>query len=199
MIYKDNLTLIEELKMGKDEAYIFLVNHYHRRLYAYALTLIDEHSLAQDIVQNVFLRTWQFREKLNGDYSLQSFLYKSVYHEFVNTYKRNKMISSLEQEYLRYLRDFVDDTDESELERLIAIVTKEIKKLPPRCKTIFEMSKREGLTNMEISEYLGISIKTVEGQITKAYGILRAELGDKFKVILFMIAGYNLSFDNEVN
>jgi RNA polymerase sigma-70 factor (ECF subfamily) len=49
------------------------------------------------------------------------------------------------------------------------------------------MSRKEGLTNLEISEYLNISVKTVEAQITKAFAILRKELDEKCKTILFML------------
>jgi len=81
----------------------------------------------------------------------------------------------------------VEEEDEKSLERLIKLVKKEIQNLPPKCKQIFLLSKYEGLTNIEIAEYLNISTKSVEGHITKAFSILRKTLGDKVNALLFLL------------
>lgn len=166
---------------------MFLLDNYHRRLHAYAMTLVNDYAAAEDIVQNVFLRTWQFRKKLNPKYTIQSFLYKSVYNEFVNSYKKDKAIAFLHSKYYESVSEVVEEIDDSYFKKLIALMTHEIEKLPPKCYKVFTMSKREGLTNSEISEHLGISVKTVENQITKAFTILRKKLGDKYETILFLI------------
>lgn len=168
---------------------MFLLDTYHRRLYAYAITLVDDRALAQDIVQNVFLKTWKFRKKLNKKFSIQSFLYKSVYNEFVNTHKQDQAMRSLQLKYYESLSQIVESTDESMINRFIDIVTKEIEKLPPKCRQVFILSKKEGLTNLEISEHLNVSIKTVEAQITKAIKILRKELDDQYELLLILIFG----------
>ncbi|NMH86756.1 RNA polymerase sigma factor [Flavivirga algicola] len=193
MDLKENKTLINALRKGEEKAYMFLLDTYHRRLHAYALTLVDDHSLAQDIVQNVFLRTWQHREKLNHKFTIQSFLYKSVYNEFVNTYKKDKAMMLLQMKYYESLHQEVEKTDEKTLEEIIQLVTKEVEKLPPKCKQIFSLSKKEGLTNIEISEYLNVSIKTVEAHITKAFTILKNKLDDKIKISLFLLFGFPVS------
>ena len=190
MDFKENEFLIEALKKGKDEAYIYLINNYSRRLFAYALTLIDDHALAQDIMQNVFLNVWRHRKKLNTKYTIQSFLYKSIYNEFINQHKRNQAISILEKKYIDSLKKVVENTDEVNIDRIIKLVNKEIDKLPPRCRQIFTLSKKEGLSNIEISEYLGISINTVEVQITKAFKVLREKLDDKVRPLLFLLFGF---------
>lgn len=80
----------------------------------------------------------------------------------------------------------IDEDDES-FQSAVAAVQKEINKLPEKCKAIFILSKKEGLTNAEIAEHLNISIKTVEAQITKAFTILRAIFKDKLAHILFTL------------
>lgn len=176
MNFKDNKVLIENLKLGIESAYVFLLDHYHRQLYAYALTLVHDQAMAQDIVQNVFYKTWKSRKKLNAQFSIRGFLYKCVYNEFINTYQRNKKIMVLNQEYVQSVQEVVNNYEDNEVENLIKILNREIKNLPPKCQSIFVLSKKEGLTNYEIAEYLNISIKTVEAQITKAFGILRKKL-----------------------
>ena len=56
-----------------------------------------------------------------------------------------------------------------------------IDKLPEACRRIFLLSKRDGLGNQEIADELGISIKTVKNQLTKAYARLREDLSDGHK------------------
>ena len=185
--FSDNNYLVSALKNGDEEAYLFLVNNFSKRLFAYALTLVNDHSFAQDILQNVYLKTWKHKKKLNPKFSIQSFLYKSVYNEFVNQYKHNEAMSKLETKYFQSLEKVVNKAESLDVSRAIQVVNEEINKLPPKCRQVFTLSKKEGLSNIEISEHLEISLKTVEGQITKAFKILREKLGDKIKPILFLL------------
>jgi RNA polymerase sigma-70 factor (ECF subfamily) len=187
--FHDNTILISALKNGDEKAYMFLLDKYHGKLHAYAISLINDFSMAQDIVQTAFVKTWQFRKKLDSSFSIQGFLYKLVYNEFVNTYQKNQSMLLLHRKYMESLNEVVENTDIEELEKLVILVTNEISNLPAKCQQIFNLSKSEGLTNMEIAEYLHISVKTVENQITKAYSILRKKLKDKFEMVLFLMFG----------
>jgi RNA polymerase sigma-70 factor (ECF subfamily) len=60
----------------------------------------------------------------------------------------------------------VENSDEN-LDQLLQLVDKEIRDLPPKCREIFLLNKKEGLTHIEISEHLNISIKTIEGHMTE--------------------------------
>src|SRR5690606_19403133 len=140
-----------------------------------------------DIVQNVFLKTWKNRKKLNPEFSIQSFLYKSVYNEFINDYQKNRAMMLLQQKYLESMQQIMENTDENSIELMIEIVNKEIQNLPAKCQKVFILSKKEGLTNIEISEYLNISVKTVEAQITKAFSVLREKLEGRNRMLLFIL------------
>ncbi|WP_150452052.1 RNA polymerase sigma factor [Arenibacter lacus] len=185
----DNEDLTEQLIHGNEKAYMTLLDTYQRRLYAYALTLSGDADTAQDIVQNVFLNTWRSRKTLNPDLSLQSFLYKSVYNAFVNHYQQHKANMILQNKYVEALTEVVEETNENDLARMIKIMNAEIDKLPPKCREIFILSKKEGLTNKEIAQHLNISIKAVEAQITKAFGVLRSKLGERYKMLLYAFIG----------
>ncbi|WP_282180450.1 RNA polymerase sigma factor [Maribacter stanieri] len=184
---EENRRLIEKLISGEEKAYILLLEKYHRQLNAYAITLTHDQSSAQDIVQNVFLKTWKSRKKLNPEFSIRNFLYKCVYNEFLNTYQKNKAVVLLNKKYIEYSHEVAVEMDDNMMSRMMEIVNREIKKLPPKCQKVFILSKKEGLTNSEIAEYLDVSIKTVEAQITKAFRILKNELGDKYETILMII------------
>lgn len=85
------------------------------------------------------------------------------------------------------MNEVVQENSSEDWDRIVNVVNKEIKNLPPKCKEVFILSKQEGLTNIEIAEHLGVSIKTVEAQITKAFSVLRFNLKEKVKLILFLI------------
>lgn len=189
MNYSSNRDLINSLKKGEEKAYMHLLEKFHRRLYAYAMTLVNDHAMAEDIVQNVFLKTWQYRKKLSGEFSIQSFLYRSIYNEFINTYKKDKSVMLLQMKYYESLAEVVESTDDKIIQKMVDLVSQEIEKLPPKCRHIFSLSKKEGLSNIEIAEYLKITPKAVEKQITKAFNILRGKLKDRYETILFLVFG----------
>ena len=185
----DNSELVDGLKKGSENAYASLVEHYNHGLCVYANSLMNDSAIAQDIVQNVFIKTWEKRERLQKDLSLKSYLYKSVYNEFVDQYRKTQAVTALERKYIMGLEAIIDDKDEEAFEKLIILVKKSIQELPPRCKEIFILSKKEGLSNFEIAEHLNLSNKTIENQITKAFKILRERLGNKYETLFFLAFG----------
>jgi RNA polymerase sigma-70 factor (ECF subfamily) len=189
MKYSSNRDLINSLKKGEEKAYMYLLDKFHRRLHAYAMTLVNDNARAEDIVQNVFLKTWQYRKKLNEEFLIQSFLYRSIYNEFINAYNKDKSVMLLQMKYYESLAEVAEGTDDKIIQKMIDLVSQEIEKLPPKCRQIFSLSKKEGLSNIEIAEYLNITPKAVEKQITKAFNVLRNRLKDKYETILFLVFG----------
>ncbi|MDO6518096.1 RNA polymerase sigma factor [Zobellia uliginosa] len=187
--FSNQSLLIQGLKQGDEEAYTYLVENYHNRLCAYANSLIRDDLLAEDIVQNVFVQIWEKRDKLKTELSLKSYLYKLVHNKFIDEYRKGKAVMALEKTYATALALAVDEKDEIQEQKILNILFCTIQELPPKCKQIFLMSKKEGLTNIEISECLNLSIKTVESQITKAFRILKNKMGEKYETILMLIFG----------
>jgi RNA polymerase sigma-70 factor (family 1) len=194
--FTDDISLIKSLKDGDSSAYTFLLNNYHHKLCVYAFSLTNNHDLSEDIVQNVFMRIWKQRVKLKDEFSLKSYLYKSVYNEFIDQYRKQKSVLALEKKYIDALSTIVEEEDERSLEKLINYVKQEIENLPPKCKQTFLLSKKDGLTNIEIAEYLNVSVKSVEAHITKAFSIIRKKVGDKMNGVLFLLFGINNRLNN---
>lgn len=178
--------LIKRLQNGESKAYDYVMDSYYEKLCNYAHSLIQDHDNAEDIVQTVMISLWQNRKKLKQNLSLKSFLYKSVYNRFIDEYRKNKPVLYLEKQHLEIMYT-IAEKEHDNLEQTIKIVYQEIQNLPNKCRKVFLLSKQEGLTHIEISEYLGLSVKTVEGHISRAFKILNNRLGDKVNTLLFLL------------
>lgn len=177
----NNQLITSQLKKGDEQAYTYLVDNFHHKLCVYANSLLNDSSLAEDIVQNVFIKIWERRQDLKENLSIQSFLYKSVHNEFIDHYRKRKYIIALEEKHINSLDKITHENNNNSIEETHEMVKREVQQLPFKYKHTFILSKKEGLTNIEISEYLGISIKTVEGRITKAFSIIRNKINSKKK------------------
>jgi RNA polymerase sigma-70 factor (ECF subfamily) len=187
-----DFVFVEKLKNGDNNAYTLLMNDYYKNLCRYANLFTKDPSKSEDIVQNIFVKIWIYRKKIDPNISIKKYLYKSVYNEFIDQYRKNKPVISLEEKYLKVIDTIIDDNS-LDIEKLMMNVNREIDKLPEKCKRVFILNKKEGLTHDEIAEYLQISTKTVESHITRAFKILNQKLGNKIKSILIIIFDFKLS------
>ena len=187
-----DFVFVEKLKNGDNNAYTLLMNDYYKNLCGYANLFTKDPSKSEDIVQNIFVKIWIYRKKIDPNISIKKYLYKSVYNEFIDQYRKNKSVISLEEKYLKVIDTIIDDNSLG-IEKLMMNVNREIDKLPEKCKRVFILNKKEGLTHNEIAEYLQISTKTVESHITRAFKILNQKLGNKIKSILIIIFDFKLS------
>lgn len=154
---------------------------FFRKLYLplgmYALRLVDDADVAEDLEQDAFMKAWIYIENGGVIENFSSFMY-SMYRSI-----RNICLS-----YLRDRREMLDESNipevgDEEIDTSFrdARIWKAIDGLPEKCREVFLMSKRDGLTNEEIAEELVISIKTVKNQMTKAFSRLREALSDGHK------------------
>ncbi|TRZ42443.1 RNA polymerase sigma factor [Robertkochia solimangrovi] len=187
--FPNSPTLINSLRDGKKEAYAQVVDMYYANLCQYAANLTRDSQSAGDIVQNVMIRLWERRNSLHPELNLKNYLYRSVYNEFVDQFRKEKALSTLEEKYIQELNSYQDEEGEERLAALLELVQREIEQLPEKYKQTFLLSRKEGLTYEEIAAFLKISVKTVETHMTKAFSILRAKTGERLNTLLFILFG----------
>lgn len=151
---------------------------YFRKLYLplgmFALRIVGDADTAEDLVADSFSKVWQkIREGLEID-NFKSYIYQSVRNECLS-YLRNKK-ETVGLENIMEINHETIDTSERD-----AKIWKAIDGLPEKCRQVFLLSKRDGLSNEEIAEEMGISIKTVKNQMTKAFSRLREALSSGHK------------------
>lgn len=168
-----------------------MVGLYYENLCQYATNLSRDAYQAEDIVQNVIIRIWEKRKQLHPDLDLKRYLYRSVYNEFVDQYRKEMATTALEKKYIMELDAYMDNEDEGKLDELMELVYREIDRLPLKCRETFLLSRSEGLTYNEIADHMNVSVKTVETQMSKAFTILRKQVGEKLNTLLFLLFGVN--------
>lgn len=173
----DDAGIIRALKSRDEQAFGDLFKAHFKPLRNYAFSFVQEQTLAEDIVQTIFLRLWDKIEVLNFSDSIAAYLYRSVYNESLNALKKNKVRRSYHSWLHRNTKDHSDTAHKNlQLQELERQLRAAINDLPEQCRTIFQLSRYEDLRYRDIGQRLGISVKTVENQMGKALRILRARL-----------------------
>ena len=140
---------------------------------------LKDSEAAIDLVQEIFTGLWHKRESNTISSNTKAYLLTSVRNRCLNKLTRK---TDVEQtlELLDNVHLSENDTQQQlDLKDTQQVVTNAIDQLPEKCREIFILSRYDELSYKEISELLGISIKTVEGQISSALKFLRLKLGKK--------------------
>jgi RNA polymerase sigma-70 factor (ECF subfamily) len=153
-------------------------------LMAFARKIVVDEDDAREVVQQVFIKLWEKRSELDLSTSLKSYLFTSVHHRSLNVIRDRKKFSSAELPEVAGEWDVSAQIESMELEGKIR---EAIDSLPEKCREIFELNRFEGLKYSEIATQLGISVKTVENQISKALKILREQLGKYLTLLLYLL------------
>lgn len=169
--------LVQDLKKGYEPAFDYLFTTRYEDLCRFARAFVGSYDVAEDIVQDVFVRIWENNLKVSSNVSLDSYLYVAV---------RNGCVS-----YARRQRPHVG------LEALSGMETEEIlpedwkyvwdavESLPEQCRVILKLVVLEDMKYAEAAEKLGISVNTVKTQMKIAYRELRKKFTSGEISVLF--------------
>lgn len=157
-----------------------LFKTYFMRLVLFAVRYVKDQDTAREIVHEVFINVWEKRDSIDEQKSVKAYLFTSVYNRCLNYIRNQKKIDtavSVEDDYSGQHVAFEDRIEHSELE---AKIQEALLQLPEKCREIFMLSRFEEKKYAEISTLLGISVKTVEAQMSKSLKMMRKALHDYF-------------------
>ena len=179
--------IIFRLKQGDKSAFNQLFERYHRRIYLFCLHYHYGKEEAEEIVQEVFLKLWLNRNSIDSSGNVQSFIYTIARNLIFNNLKR-KIYQKAAYQYHYTISNKVSQTEDDIICRdLERIFNKAINTLPKKRQQIFNLSRKDGLSNKEIAEKLNISLKTVESQIRLSLQYLRRVLKQHANTILIVL------------
>ncbi len=155
----------EDFKVVYGQMYGPLVNFCHSKT--------KDWELSQEIVQNTFVKLWSNRDKINITSSLKSYLYSMVRNSIIDHYRKlDKMVDVDSEDVYNMPEEY--DAEDGGLDFEVAYhIKKSLDTMKEKRRKIFELSRYEGLTYKEIANYLNISERAVEDNISKAFVQIR--------------------------
>src|SRR5262245_5087275 len=170
--------LVRRIRAGDERALEAVFKAHYAGMASFVQRFVRSPDLAEELVQDVFLKLWSKREQLAEIETFRTYLFRAARNTALNYLRRAKLERRWREE-----QGTDDDpptsfaADEETVEQELSVaITEAINRLPPRCREIFLLSRDGGLTYAEIARSLEISVKTVETQMGRALKSLRASL-----------------------
>lgn len=180
---------IIQLHQGLDEKSFEQIFRTHfNSLCIFARKYIKDTDVCKEIVQNVFVLIWEKRATIDLQKNIKSYLFSAVYSRCMNHIRDHKKFDGNATEHIEVLNKKDDQDIEQQMHEadLNSRIQQAIESLPEKCREVFQLNRMEGLKYKEIAEKLGISIKTVENQVSKALKVLRVQLSDYIKILILL-------------
>lgn len=165
--------LFQALKKGDVKAYEKVYALYYERLCQYLLSYSQDRSQIEDVVQEVFISLWKKRTALDIRTSLSGYLYRSAHNRMMDIYRSNDREDTFLMAYYNTAILRAEGQEEEYKKTLLRKLKSCLERLPDRCHEVFVMSKLSRQTNQDVAKYFKISVKTVEGHISKGYRLLK--------------------------
>jgi len=172
--------LVEKLKQSDTVAYESLYLLYVQRLYGFVLRMAKSPELAEDVVQDIFVKLWENRQQLDPEQSFKSYIFTMAKNQLLNFIKRKAHESRIVNEILAHVPRGSRPSDNMILENEIQhLLDEALSSLPPQRKLIFELCRIQGLTYKQAAEQLGLSDSTINSQMVKAIKTVKEFLKEK--------------------
>lgn len=183
--------VVAELKAGSEEAYAWLISHYHQPIYSLVYRMVHDPADAADTTQEVFLKVFRGMGSFNGRSSLKTWIYRIAVHEASNRrrwwFRHKRQERSIEpQENLAEearpgLKDTLVDEAPSPFENVVqeelrARVEEELRNVPEPYRTTVMLRDLEELSYEEVAEVMQASLGTVKSRLMRGRQALRKRL-----------------------
>ncbi len=168
---------VRGLNEGDKKAFESIYKCYYSQLYHFLLRYSGSDAVIEDIIQQVFFKIWQNREKIEPRGTLKSYLFTAVRNQALKQIEFDKRLCGVDAELLNDSAVYqINPEDSIQLKELEEAYQAAVAKLPEKRRHIFLMHRQDNLTYKEIAAVLNISVKTVETQISRSLKYLACSL-----------------------
>lgn len=176
-----DLKLVQLLRKDDHDAFEKLFERYAQKLFVFSLAYLKESYLAEEIVQEVFLKVWTNRHSLKTETSIQSYLFTIAFNSIRKSFNKKAKENLYKSELIDQLDEELDRVDfENNYQLAFKKLGIFINEMPEKRKQIFVRRKQIGEPVRQIAKELGVSVKTVENQITEAMKYLKRRFEEEF-------------------
>jgi len=187
-----NLTeseLITLLQQGNVAAFDALYYIYSPRIHHKLLQMVRQPSIAEELLQDVFVRVWERRAKIDLEKSFRSFLYTIAVNLVSDLFRRaaldRKMMQSMVAETTEFYNPF-DEMNEQEQTRIF--LQQALDTLPPQRRRIYTLVKIEGKSYQQVGQELGISVSTISDHVVKATKALKTYFAEHDALLIMLVS-----------
>jgi RNA polymerase sigma-70 factor (ECF subfamily) len=184
----DTDSLLRQVSLCDDQdAFRSLFNCFYASLCLYAKRYVDDRSVREDIVQDVFSTVWERRKFIMPNTPVKSYLMSCVKNNSLNYLRRKGYFEEYQNNTLASIPLYAQGQDELyNLKELQELLAKTLEKLPEPYRLAFVMSRFEDKSSSEIAEIMNVSVRTVERYRARATEILKGELKDYLPLLLLL-------------
>ena len=168
-VSNEEVLLLEELRQGSTAAYITLYNRYSPSLYTYILHFLNVTEFAEDALQEVFIKIWEIRERIDPRLSFSGYLYRITRNHVFKSLKKITADKALRLQVMQQLYLETEDAGARLLwKQYEALLHEAIRQLPPQRQKVFRLCREESKSYEEVALELGISRNTVKEHMVLA-------------------------------
>ncbi len=164
----------ERLRAGDERTFEALFRAFTPGLVALVMRYVRSRAVAEELVQELFLWLWSRRSTLVVRQGASTYLYVAARNRALTYLRHERVVAQHTIAVIGRVDDLSSPTDTDLL--LMLDLREEVKRLPARCRLVFELSRQQGMSNAEIAACLDTSVKSVEAHLTNALKALRRHL-----------------------
>lgn len=175
-----NEQLLEKLRLGNTAAFQELYVRMRSKVIGFSFKFLRSQEEAKELTQEVFVKLWENREKIEPSKSIESLLFVMVRYSMLDAWKRKLRHDNFLETQKRAEIHHDSTAQYIDYQECHAILTRSIETLPQQAQKVYRLSREEGLSHQEIADQLQISTNTVSNHIKKSMRQIRAYYNNSY-------------------
>ncbi|UZR98969.1 RNA polymerase sigma factor [Chondrinema litorale] len=176
--------IIKNITKGDVFAFKILYHFFYPKVYTFIKKHLHNPEDSEELTQDLFLKIWESRERINTSHPIDGYIFKIAKNSLIDFYRKKKSVNVSIEKINTIPYQEIDPASQLYNKELTNFLNHVIETLPPKRKEIYLLSREEGLTYIQIAHQLGISVKTVETQISLALKAIKQKIRYNTDMIL---------------
>ena len=199
VIKTNEYILLQQIINGDEQSFRKIYEEYYMQIFLFSIRLIKSKDGAEDITQQVFIKVWETRDRIDLEKNFKSYLFTITRNLILDTFKKASRDRLLMEKIYDGMKVYDEDSLQILLQKEITrLHHKAIENLPGQRKIIYKLSREEEMNYKDIASALGISKNTVRNQISDAIRSVREYIkshsGIAYLIVLSFSSAENILF-----